>query len=361
MLIVKNKIKGFKPLCYVNNGLLLSKNKKIFKCDLNLNNVEYLCEIPSTFKERVASKNRLIARIFRLHVRYALNIRDKYILLVYDDQIWRISLDSIKVTLDFTIPKNRTALYLTLVKGKVHQEDKIVFGEYFSNPDKKVVNIWSTQVHEKSDWRILNKFNSKEINHVHNIICDEKSDNCYVFTGDFGDGAAIWKTSRSFKLLTTFLRGKQEYRACWAIINNGKMSYATDTQLELNSFCKVTNKKIKNLQMIEGSSIYFGQNTSAYYFSTTVEPDEPSGNFVRDVFSYKLGKGIVSNRSKVYSVDDNDYVNCEFEAEKDLFPTRLAQFGSFTFPSGLREDERIIAYGVALKKYDDYCLLLERK
>jgi hypothetical protein len=361
MLTIKKKVKGYRPLCYINKGLLLAKNKKIYVCDLELNNIKFMCKIPTTLREVLFSKSRLISRIFRLHIRYALNVKNKYVFLVYGSQIWRVDLSNFKITLDFCIPKNRTALYLTHIEGRVEQYDKVVFGEYFNNPGKKSVNIWSTFVDKKSNWHVINKFAPNEINHIHNIICDEDNNDCYIFTGDFGNGAAIWKSNKNLDFLDVFLRGDQAYRSCWAIIKSGKLSYATDTPLELNNFCHIIGEEVEKVQITEGSSIYFGKNINNYYFSTTIEPDESSGNFIRDIFSYKLGKGILSNRSKIYSVSSDGCVEFEFKAEKDILPTRLAQFGSFTFPSGLRRDEMIIAYGVALKGCENYCLLLKQE
>jgi hypothetical protein len=358
MLEVKKSLPGYQPLCYVKGGLLLARQKKIFRCDLYLENIEYLCELPQSFKEKCFSKVRLLARIFRLDVRCALNVDDKFALLVCGDKIWRIALDTFELTLDFIIPGSRTALYLTLLKGSAGEKGAIVFGDYFSNPDKSSASIWATDVGQESHWHVAHKFEENEINHVHNIISSDESDKCYILTGDFGDGAAIWEADKQIKNVTPIVRGQQKYRACWGVIDNGEIIYATDTQLELNSVCRLVDNAVTSSGQIEGSSIYFGKNQSRHYFSTTVEPDEPSGNFVRDVFSYKLGKGILSNFSKIYSIDEEKNIRVEFIGKKDIFPTRLAQFGSFTFPSGAMGNDNLIAFGVALGKYDGHCLLL---
>lgn len=359
MLRVKKHLRGYQPLCYVEGGILLAKRAKIFKSDLELADVDYLCKFPQTFKEKMLSLFRISSRIFRLDVRFALNVDNLYILMVCGDKIWRLDLITHHVSLDFVIPNSRTALYLSIIRCVNGGAGKIVFGDYFNNPDKRPARIWATDISETSSWEVAHEFQAGEINHIHNVISSDIDNKCYILTGDFGDGAAIWEADVKFEAVSPLVIGSQKYRACWAIVENEGLAYATDTQLEFNSFCNLKNRQVISSELIEGSSIYFGRNSGGYYFSTTVEPDEPSGNFVRDVFSYKLGKGILSSRSKIYSVGKDGKIQEEFIARKDFLPTRLAQFGSFTFPSGVFGGGNIIVFGVALARYDGCCLLLE--
>ena len=177
-------------------------------------------------------------------------------------------------------------------------------------------------------------------------------------TGDFGDGAGIWVSNSALIDVVPIVRGKQAYRACWALVRENGLTYATDTQLEKNSLCKLVDGHLTRCETIEGSSIYFGENRTSLYFSTTVEPGEPSGNFLADLFSRKLGHGVLSDKSNIYSLDGENTISLEFQGLKDMLPPRLAQFGSFTFPSGMSSDKDIIAYGVALNSYDGCCILL---
>jgi len=358
MLTIKKQLFGYQPLCYVKDGLLLSHNKKLFISDCELENILFLCDMPSTFIEKALLKSRVLSRIFRVYVRFALNVGDKFVFIVSGSNLWRVNLDTLEVTLDFVIPDNRTALYLTLVEGSVGTKDKVVFGEYFNNPNMNAVRVWGTDVDDVSSWQQLYEFEPNEINHIHNIICGEQHDDCYILAGDFNDAASIWKTDKEFNTIVPWVRGKQKYRACWGLVSEDGIAYATDTQKEFNSFCYLAGKEISSSEQIEGSSIYFGKNSNRTFFSTTVEPDEPTGSFLRDVFSYKLGVGILSNKSKLYSVNSQNEIKVEFEGVKDILPTRLAQFGSFMFPSGSMDSSNIVIYAVALKSVDGCCLLL---
>jgi|SaaInlStandDraft_1057018.scaffolds.fasta_scaffold09333_3 hypothetical protein len=358
MLKIKKLLPGYQPLCYVENKVLLAKNKRLFLCDGNLENIRFLCEFPVSYIEKCAAKFRLLSRIFRLQFRYALNVLDKFVLLVFRNEIWKVNLETCEVTLDFIIPDNRTALYLTLAENKNGHPSRVIFGEYFSNPDKGIVRIWGAELESSLDWQVLHEFEQHEINHIHNIIYDKNNDNLYILTGDFGDGAGIWMSNSALTNVVPIVRGKQVYRACWALIRDTGLTYATDTQLEENAICRLVDGHLTRSETIEGSSIYFGENRTSLYFSTTVEPGEPSGNFLVDLFSRKLGRGVLSEKANIYSLDGKNSISIEFQGLKDMLPPRLAQFGSFTFPSGVSNNKDIIAYGVALESFDGCCILL---
>lgn len=357
MLKIKKLLPGYQPLCYIENKVLLAKNKSLFLCNGNLEDIRFLCDFPASYLEKCASRFRLLSRIFRLQFRYALNVLDEFVLLVFRNEIWKVNLETSEVTLDFIIPDNRTALYLTLAENKNGSPGSVIFGEYFNNPDKASVRIWGAKLESTLDWQVLYEFEQDEINHIHNIIYDKKNDNHFILTGDFGDGAGIWISNSALTDVVPIVRGKQVYRACWGLIREDELIYATDTQLEENFICKLFDGNLSRSEKIEGSSIYFGKNGSLLYFSTTVEPDEPSGNFLSDLFSRKLGRGVLSEKSKIYSLDSKNSLTLEFQGLKDMLPPRLAQFGSFTFPSGMSNNKDIIAYGVALKSYDGCCIL----
>ncbi len=353
---IKASLKGFKPLCYVRDFLLLSKGGEIYVSDLELKNVHKVANIRLGFKKSIFSKFRLSARLFRLDINYALNVNDTFALIVFRDKIWRLDYSTWTLSLEFTIPEGRTALYMTHIKGHVGNKTVIAFGEYFNNPDKVSVNIWQKDFSLVNDnWTVAHVFSSGCINHVHNIIAG--SENCYILTGDFGGGAAIYESDISFSKVTVMLSGTQSCRACWAIEDQSGLIYATDTQLEKNKLCFLAEGNLSELDQIEGSSIYYGQNADGYFFSTAVEPGEPSGIFLKDILSNELGPGILSNHSYIYKLGP-DGISKVFLGTKDSVPMRLGQFGSFMFPSGKRDDGNLIVYGTALKSFDGCSVLI---
>jgi len=264
------------------------------------------------------------------------------------------------VGLDFLIPEKKTALYLSIVKSPNSDRRYVCFGEYFSNPDKDCVNVWAREISPSAQWFLAHKFERGMINHVHNIIDSPFVDRVYVLTGDFGSAAAIWTCTKEFKSFRVLLSGAQRVRACWATFRQTDIIFASDTQLELNNVYFSHDGSIRKIDVIEGPSIYFAEAKGCVYFSTSVEPGAPSGNFLRDLFCRKPGVGVRSNEAYIYSLDIANTIAPVLKAEKDFIPMRLGQFGSFMFPSGVSGSEQVVAYGVALKGFDDCALLLSR-
>ncbi|MGF1803538.1 hypothetical protein L4D11_23175 [Vibrio gigantis] len=351
-------VKGYRPLAYVEDFIILSRGYKIYRSDLNLNNIELICQIPSDSRKKVFSKNRLFSRIFRLGVNFCLNIEDDSMLLVCRDHIWRVNYRTGSVTLDFKIPKKRTALYLTLLPQECGK-NKIIFGEYFNNQDKLPVNIWERDLY--GDWTISYTFSTGEINHVHNIIpCNTGN---IVLTGDFGKSAAIYR--QDGETLHRLLYGDQKYRACWAMESNDRLYYATDSQLKVNHITSMSlggnTNDVEVGKEIEGSSIYYTKIMSGVVFSSTVEPGELHRSRIRNLLSCDKGYGIKSFNSKIYKLDINGDLMELFSAKKDIIPPRIGQFGTFTFPSGMNPNrDDFICYGQAVKSFDGKCLLFRK-
>ncbi len=360
MYKVVKSLKGYKPLAYVGEKLLLSRGYSLFFADHDLNNLYFFCEIPVNRLKKVLSKFRLCSRVLRLGVSSALDLENGYILLVCRDIIWKVDQKNRVIDLDFNIPEGKTALYLSMVSSPNTEKKYVCFGEYFSNPEKSPVNIWRKDISGCCKWEIIHTFGQDCINHVHNIISSPFDDTLLVLTGDFGDGAAIWSCSKSFTSIDRILSGNQNVRACWVSVRETGFVYATDTQLDRNFVFSFDGASINKIGSVAGSSIYFSQMSDDVFFSTAVEPGEPTGKKLGDMFCTQPGPGIESDISYIYSLNKDDKLDIVFSAKKDFIPMRLGQFGSFMFPSGVSQSNSLIAYAVALKKYDDCCLLLDK-
>lgn len=357
--VVKN-LKGYKPLAYVGEKLFLSRGYSLFFADHDLNNLHFFCDIPVNKFRKFLSKFRLCSRVLRLGVSSALDLKNGYILVVCRNVIWRINKKTRIVNLDFNIPEGKTALYLSVVSSSFTDKKYVCFGEYFSNQEKRPVNVWRKDISGDGLWEIIHTFEQDSINHVHNIINSPFDDKLLILTGDFGDGAAIWSCSKNFTSIKRLLSGSQNMRACWASVRETGFVYATDTQLDSNFVFSVDNTSINKVGSVAGSSIYYTQMNDVIFFSTAVEPGEPTGKKLEDIFCTQPGPGIESDMSYIYSLNKENELEIIFSAKKDFIPMRLGQFGSFMFPSGDRQSASLIAYGVALQKYDDCCLLLDK-
>jgi hypothetical protein len=359
---LRKSLKGYKPIFCSNERVFLSKGNCIYGSDFELRNPKLICRLPIHTGFLRPTGSRLVERIFRGGISTALLVDDEILFVVTRGIIWRVELETGECFLDFEIPNSRRLLNISIVKSPVDGALFLYFGEYFDNPTMAAVNIWCRSCSNHGVWRIAATFPAGEINHVHNILQDAVSGVVYILTGDFEQGAAIWKSSWDFLEITPLLRGDQAYRAVWMWqVEAGKFIYATDTQLSENhvKVLRISQERCESSDvcLLEGSSIYAGCSDSYVVFSTTVEPGERSGQFWKDLFDRKLGDGIISNFAVVYCADISGNTFEIFRAKKDFLPPRLAQFGTFYIPNGRFPNSKFVAFGNGVSKYDNSCLV----
>lgn len=357
-------IKSYRPLACGQDYMIVARGRVLYKADLDLTNIRLLCTLPPQHKIETLPRLRSAERILRLGISSFLLLDEEWGLAVRGSTIFRVNIQSGVFKLEFTIPNGRKILTLSYIKGETKVQDTIMFGEYFENMDMAPVNAWSCPVDQPGDWKIAFTYPSGSINHIHNIVPAPELGGVIILAGDFEQAAGIWLYSIKSQKLTPILIGSQAYRATWLCQLNNSYFYATDSQLSPNSLCQFhLNEGIASantISEIEGSSIYAGYGKQYCYFSSTVEPGAPTGNFLRDVFERTPGPGILSSSAYIYAIDASGELQTLFSSEKDIWPMRLGQFGTFSFPSGVMPDGRFYAYGQALKMYDDCCLIFEK-
>lgn len=357
-------LRGYKAVQYYKNYLLLSRGYEIYRSDYSLEKTEYITTVPASRFNRIAIKSRLLARLLRLDLGPSCIIDDSNkILICASKNIYLLDAETGVSSVDFRIPRGSKPLKLSEINVDGFAPG-VYFGEYIYNPHKGEVRIYHRNI--AGEWNVVYTFGSGEINHVHAIFPDPDGRCVYILTGDFGDGAGIWRAEDGFRKVERFICEGQASRACWLVPYDKRLYYATDTQLEVNYLCSALaeskdKKKIIRHFPILGSSIYSICNHSGkILFSTAVEPDEVKGSKFLALFSNRRGPGIISDSAGVYFGSVNGSIELVLVAKKDWLPFRLFQFGSFHFPSGsLPLDGSIHAFGVALKGYDNSTILIE--
>lgn len=354
------KRSGFRPLAANPMGLICHTHGSLYRVGYDLERPSFLCNLPvAGLIGRLGNRFRLIDRILRVAPNHA-TVVDNDLFISRRSEIWRCDLTTGKLTLDFVVPDGRRALEF----GRIERPDgeiQLVFGEYFSNPTRRPVRIWGRS-NRNPQWTVRSEFATGEIEHVHAVVAIKGG--VFVLCGDFEHAASIWVSDSDFSSIRPMLRGSQAYRAAWIAELGGRLFYATDTQLESNHIYELSIDglvgKTHKLAAIDGSSIYSGQGHDRRFFSTTVECGMPTGNFLRDIFETRRGPGILSSQAKIMGIDANGICEDLFSAEKDALPFRLAQFGTFTFPTGEMPVDTVVAYGTALRGFDDTCLVLKK-
>lgn len=355
-------LRGYRPLTCIGDTMYLGQGNRVLRCDFDLRRLEPVCDLP--LKERMPAliPRRLFDRILRRGIQTAFPLGLHHLLAVHRSNIWKIDLRDGSFELDFTIPGGRRVLKLSRLSDP--EGAKLCFGEYFDNADRGLVNVWARPDAEEGQWRVTGCFPAHQIYHVHSIVQDPATGSVFVMTGDFGDEAGFWTTSTSLNRFTPLLRGRQEYRATWMWRSPfGRVFYATDTQFVGNALMEMqeaSNVQVQALAEIEGSSIHAGHGESFTAFSSAVEPGQLSGIGLIDLLERQRGAGAKSDWARIYHLAANGELTVVFSAKKDAWPYRLAQFGTFTFPTGVLPDGVIVAYGVALQGVDDTCLVFKQ-
>lgn len=354
-----------KPLYINDKNIFCYRNGKIYiyDCVGTQKKIKTIC-IDKGFKNSFLSGNRYLRRLLRLDAGKTLLLNEKDLFVSLDGKLIQIDIDKKKIVAKHYYRKlMRNPLALTLINNIEGFENQICYGEYFNNPNKDEISIYRKKANS-GKWEKCFTFEKKQINHIHAIIPDEINQTVWIFTGDFGDAAGIWKASCDFGQVVPVVRGEQKYRACVGFPTKDGLLYATDTQFEKNSI-RILRKRMneyytEKLFDINGPCIYGGIYKKTFVFSTSVEPGESSGNIIKDLFERKRGPGVIEN--SVHIVAGNMEIGFKLidKIEKDFLPLRLFQFGTAILPAGRNNTEKLIIYPIATAKHDSmmisYCL-----
>ncbi len=276
----------------------------------------------------------LTRRFFRAEITNLYELSDGTQILIAKKGIFRKEINSNTFSKCFHIPRGSRPMNLC-----IDEKDNIYFGEYFSNFEKKPVNIYFS-FDKGLTWNVAYTFQEGEINHVHGIFYDKYTNRKWVITGDRDNECLIGYTDNDFQRLNIVFRGGQEYRTCSLLFFEDFIVFVTDSQYIQNEIKKFDRKtlEITSLQSIEGSGIYAGQSNRFSFVSTTIEPSTVN----LDPYShlYISENGLDWKEIAKY--------------KKDRWHKSAFQFGSIQFPRYETTDGQsfVIYSGRALKKID---------
>ncbi len=359
------KLKGFKPIAFKNRStIVVAKKNKLFYYDLGNNRITYFASLNWSFKSSIFSVFNFVYRITRGGIRNGI-VFDNNLYCTFEGKIWSLSLNhegKIQPKLVYSFLQGTNSLHFSLVDEsdsiKMGFDEGIYFGEYFSNAEKKPVNI--LHIAKNQSVKRVFTFSQGEINHIHNVVFDVYRRCAWVLAGDFGNSAGIWQFGDNFKNLLSVINGDQMYRSCVGFAIAEGLLYATDSQFEPNSIRLLTidgtDVSTKLICSINGPCIYGSQIGQDFVFTTATEPNITSEFLTfRDLFSTSLGPGIIENKSFVYRITSNFIVSELFSLSKDIWPYYLAQFGNIMLPEGKNNSDFLVTYSIA-NKNNDHCM-----
>lgn len=351
-------LKGFKPLCCYNNGLILYRLFKFYFFDKH-SKLSLLAEMQPDIKRKVLSRIRLTERLFRLCPKASILVENdkmifSFLKAIYSLDINKGKIDKITNTRDgFSDPLNFS---LAIKKTKFIA----LYGDYGANNNKDEVYIYGIS----KDYSIkkIYTFKAGSVRHIHNIIIDSFNNEYYIFTGDNEISAGIYKADSEMSSVVPVATGNQLYRAVSGFCLDKGLLYTTDSVSSQNYICFLEkhdpNYRLIKLKEINGPCIHGVELRDRYLFSTTVESDESNTKKYLRLISNKKGKGIKTNYVDVISVDKNFKISILCSFKKDIFPMKLFQYGKVKFPENLKINDEIIIYPIAVKKYDDTIIKL---
>jgi len=350
-------LKSYRAICCIGEKLLLCKANKLYLYDIPTDSKEWLLTIPFKKKYQYFSFFKKFRRLFRLDISYAYYSEKLSILFVCAaGTIYEIDLDRREIICTFDLPRGSRPLNLTEINGIKGFEDGLYFGEYFGNPNFTPVHIYRRT--GSGNWEIVYTFPADTIYHIHNLIPDPYRNCLWIFCGDMDQHAGIWKAESNFENVEVILEGSQQYRACFGLVTEDRLIYATDSQMIENTVCEVVfdgeKYDFRKLHAVEGSVIYGSRFNGQFLGATAVEPGGINTPVtVHKIFNTKRGPGIKSNNSTIFLYDYNKGIYQEFKRnKKDPLPFFLFEFGSMIFPTGMEHSQYLVWYNVALKEND---------
>lgn len=339
------------PLCFMPDGRLVCYSHGDFfvlKSDKELIRFKHL----TGFKEWVLGRCRVINRLFRMGIRAAEAIDNNNLLISRGSWIYELNVEIGSLSKGYFCGDGIRPLMFTTVRGITGFDDGIYFGGYLSNDEKKSVGIYRRIGVDL--WEVVFTFPQGVINHVHTIVCDSFRQCVWIFTGDFGTAAAIWKVTDGFKKVERVVCDDQKYRGCVVFALPEGLLYATDAPFADNFIYLMDPKTydVKEICPINGSCIYGCLWKSKFVFSSTVEGDGRDMSRMEWLFTRKRGAGIKDDFVHLYCGSLVDAFKEIYNEKKDCLPYYTFQFGVFKFPYGVNHSDSLYFQPVATEKND---------
>lgn len=335
---------------YKDNQVLGYKNGWLCRMTAG-GEISNICSLSNSFVDQVKESNRILARLFRTDIKTSCILESGEVYFFKGKTLYWFNHSTSELVKLHALQQGFSTP-LNIVPALIGTECTVLWGDYFSNPDRKEVRIWGLKDDDKP--AVIYQFPAGSIRHIHNIIPDIAGNGYYILTGDNDPQAGIYYADVCFNRVEPILIGSQQARAVQGFCTDNGIVYATDSVSEQNYIYKLEKKESWSQSIItpiNGSCIYAACIDQVMYFSTTVEsPETDSQNKIIAMLSTKRGSGILSDKVEVISVDEQLHTNKVVEFEKDSLPYKLFQYGVVTFPASL--SRKLVIYPVGVKKYD---------
>lgn len=322
---------------------------------------EKIVELNKSIFQRLAVRNRLYERLFRMEPRFAVPYNDNSFLISWNGALYLINITEKKIhkMFDYRAGMNNP-LSIVSVNNLKGFTSGYYFGDYWGNTKKESVGIYHFQ---NEIVKKVFSFPCGSVKHVHGISIDQISERMIICTGDSDEESVIWEAYDNFRTVRPIIGGSQEFRTCMAYRISQGILYATDTPLVDNAIYIYSESERKNKKIINlpGPCIYSmilrqNDNNDLFAFATCVEPDSTLPRW-KYLITNRRGVGVKSYMTKLIIGNPDQGFSEIFSLKKDRWPMLLFQFGNIGFPYQA-DFQEIYLTPISTKKYDGKTLSL---
>jgi hypothetical protein len=236
----------------------------------------------------------------------------------------------------------------------VSRSGHVIFGEYWSNPERAAVNVFGSKDMGKT-WSPVYTFAAGSIRHVHGATYDPWEDCFWLCAGDYGDENKLVRATTDFRDVRVVRQGGQGNRFYQILAMRDRLVTATDTPLEKNYICTIDkcSFELTNQTEIENTSFYNCQIGDRVFISTNAEPTEVNDQSASYVWMGSP-EGALWKRVMIFPIDI--YTRT---AQRCGIPTRILQYPSVFFPEGHNPGQTLVCHCLGVAEYDDAMLCFE--
>jgi len=317
-LNVIRKVDGLQVHYADDQRCLASKRLTILQSRDNGASWEKLVRLPTNLVKRCLLHFSLYSRLIRGGIHAVLPIwGDQAIdcIAVAERRIYCVSPTYHQVKPFFRIERGRRPLR----RGLCVMESKLFMGEYWMNPNREPVNIYSIDP-STGEGEILYQFTKGRVRHIHVVEPDPYTDSLCVATGDTDAECMICWLDVSKKQTQPIGYGSQKWRTVSLVFRSNAIYWGTDNHLGEN--------KIWRFDRATGTTSALGDVVCPVYYSTSLDDYAIFGT------TMEKGEGDQDGFGRLYAVDADDTVEEVWRAKKDRWDARLFGYGVFEFAEG---------------------------
>lgn len=357
--------KSYKPLCFVENKLLVYHLHTLYLMDTNDYTVQTVCSLKLDDPRKWACFCSFGERASHISVYCGIEV-DGGAIVAFNRGIYFVDVKNKVVSREKTFdpPDMRRPLNFFNISGLKSFDEMIVYADYSFNPSRKPMSIYRRCVDGK--WDGVYTFPANRVRHIHSIISDPYRDRVIILTGDFGEECGIWEAKDNFKSVRLIMGGMQKYRACCARAYKRGIVIVTDSPFDQNYIYFIKENEFGLIETeilghIDGPVVFFTNYGQDMIFSTDVEYDERRGTGAKRLLSYKKAPGCKDWFTHMYMGNPDKGFTEIRRYRKDIFPMASFGFGNISFPNGEIKG-KLFYYPVNVKKYGSrLCLLKDKK